>query len=423
MYVNEFYNDTYSHHLATTISLIAGSEVVLEGEIRLAVANSIGGTISGLDPDQHVHINVFDDNGTTTEDDDLYFGVGESADASGNINYSLNVLPGHLYRVEIYPDDDPMAYYMEGSPKGTFSWGLASLVDPTTNPDSIDIQVTQGVQLSGTINGLADGQHMWVNAHCDNGTAEDSSDDFGFGTEIWGDANGSSLFSMMIPAGFIYQVCYSQDNGLTACFDGTEDGSFGHVDPNVAVNGDLILNPLTATQAVTINGTVDNLDPYQNVRIFAHSDGETSDPADDFTMEDGFDANDGGLLSYSLAVPIGYTYIVEFQPENLPSFYFQSGNINGTNDAAMATSFTADTDVYGIELSLPASGSITGQVVSDGQSLEGILVQVFADICDYNTWLGDSYTNAEGNYRIDGLAGGGCVCPGLPRMQSTQLLR
>ena len=400
-YVDEFYNDTYFHHLASILSLTAGNDVVLN-EIRLVTSNTISGTISGLDTGQHVQVNAIDDGGTPDWEDDLYFHKGYVADASNNAVYSLNVLPGHSYRIEVAPEDDPRVFYRVGHPAGTYSWTLASHVDPVANPNTIDVQITHGVQLSGTINGLEDGQRVWVNVHCENGTPEDGSDDFGFGVEIWGSGTGTDLFSLAVPTGYTYRVCFNQDNGLTACYDGTEDGSFGHVDPNVVVDGELTLDPLTVTDAVSIIGTVDNLDPHQHVRILVHSGTDTPDGADDFTREEGFDADAGGVLDYSLFVPADYSYIVEFQPENWPSLFYQSESPNGTDDWTMATQFIADADVYNIDLTLPATGSIAGRVFSDGEPVSGLWVEVWSNAC-WNGWLNGGYTDENGLYSVDNL--------------------
>jgi hypothetical protein len=173
MYVDETYNDVYNQSAATRIPLTSGSDITLD-DIVLATGNTISGTISGLDPDQWVHIALNSDNGTPDGEDDLHFGRGYAADALGNVEYTITVLPGHLYPVEIYPDGDPRAYYLAGSPTGTFSWEQATFVNPASNPIGIDIAVTQGVQLSGIVNGLAEGQRLWINARCENGTPEDN---------------------------------------------------------------------------------------------------------------------------------------------------------------------------------------------------------------------------------------------------------
>ena len=148
-YADEIYNNSYSRASATPISLTPGSEVVLE-EIRLAAAKTIGGIISGLDPGQHVHISAANDDGTLHGEGDLQFGKGFTADEYGIVNYTVNVLPGQRYRVTTFPDGDPVVYYREGFPTGTFSWNLASLVDPSDNPTNINVEVTQGALLSGS---------------------------------------------------------------------------------------------------------------------------------------------------------------------------------------------------------------------------------------------------------------------------------
>ena len=402
-YVDEIYNDTYYHHAAAIVTLSAGDEVLLE-EIRLAAGNTISGTISGLDPDQFVQVAAIDDGGTPEDgEDDLYFGSGYTADASGNVDYSINVLADHSYRIEVAPQDDPLAYYLEGNLDGTFAWEQATLIDPAGNPDNIDLQITQGVGLSGTIEGLAEGERIWVNAYCNNGTPENGADDFSFWMELWGDGSQSDAFSLAVPAGYTYQVCFGQDNGIVACYDETDDGTFSGVEPNVVVAGDFVLIPFTVTPAATINGTVHDLSPNQYVQIIAHCDaGTAEDGTDDFSFYGDYNADDEGILAYSLAVPAGYTYTIEFQPDGLSSLYYQSGSINGTDDASLATQIFAETDVHDIDLTLPALGSIAGRVLSDGEPVAGLWIEVWSNVC-WDGWLNGAYTNENGYYTVENL--------------------
>jgi hypothetical protein len=228
-------------------------------------------------------------------------------------------------------------------------------------------------------------------------------DDFDFGIELWGSGTGIDPYSIAMPPGYTFRVCFNQDNGIVACYDGSEDGTFGGVDPNVVVDGDFTLNPLTVTPGIAINGTVDNLDPYQHLRVFAHSDaGTPEDGSDDFSMSDSLDADDSGVVHYSLTVPGGYSFIVEFQPEYLPNAYYLSSDVNGTNDPNMATVIVADGDLYGVDLTLPAKGSIAGRVLSDGEPVSGLWVEVFAEKC-WDTWLNGGRTDDQGFYTVDRL--------------------
>jgi hypothetical protein len=181
---------------------------------------------------------------------------------------------------------------------------------------------------------------------------------------------------------------------------------------------DLTLNPLTVTPGVTINGTVNNLDPGQHVNVQAHSGTDTPDGLDDFSRGEGFDADDGGVLNYSLVVPMNYSYIVEFQPEYLPNVFYQSGNPAGTSDQNMASVLLMDVDVNGIDLTLPAKGSIAGRVLSNGEPVVDLWVEVFAEKC-WDTWLNGGRTDENGYYTVDGLPVGNVyvnTCAGCDNM-------
>ena len=214
----------------------------------------------------------------------------------------------------------------------------------------------------------------------------------------------------------IYRVCFGQDNGIVACYDGTSDGTFGGVDPNVVINSDVNLEPLTVNPGATIHGTVDNLHTDQHVRIIAHSGTRTPDGGDDFSRAEDFNADGSGILDYSLTVPVGHAYIVQFQQDTIPDLFYHSGNTNGTRDWNTATEFVVDADVYGISVTLPAAGGIAGNVLSEGQPLEGIMVLVFAEMCGNNdSWLATARTDENGHYQIDGLPLVDvyvCACPG-----------
>jgi len=140
-YADEFFDNVYSHNNASPVSVTAPDET--SGiNFTLEAGNTISGTISGLDQDQHVNIYAKNDNGTFSDgSDDFGFGTGIHGGGSGSDEYTLYVAPDLLYTVEFNPDDGLFTHYKEGLPYGIWDWADATRLDLTDNVAGIDITV------------------------------------------------------------------------------------------------------------------------------------------------------------------------------------------------------------------------------------------------------------------------------------------
>jgi hypothetical protein len=113
-------------------------------DITLTQPVTISGTITDLAAGQYASINAQSDEGFS-------FYTSISGDGSGSDAYAVNVAPGYNYRVEFQPDNAILAFYLEGSAEGTYAWEDATLVTASENVGGIDITVTTGGAISGTV--------------------------------------------------------------------------------------------------------------------------------------------------------------------------------------------------------------------------------------------------------------------------------
>ena len=178
--------------------------------------SELSGTISGLSTGQYINIHAIHDNGTPEDgSDDIVFGVGLAGSGTGTDAYTLAVSPLADYRIEFTPEDAVRVFYKDGVAEGSYLWNDASLIDATSDVSGIDVAVTTGSIVSGTISGLAAGQSIWIRARNINGTPDNWDDDYWFDRGITGSGTGTDSYAVNVGPGTGYRIKFNPDVGVS----------------------------------------------------------------------------------------------------------------------------------------------------------------------------------------------------------------
>ena len=316
--------------------------------------SALSGTITGLSTGQYINIHAHSDNGTPHDgSDDLNFGVGVTGSGLGIDAYSLTVNPSSDYRIIFTPDNGVRVYYKVDASEGTYIWNDSSIVDATSDVSGVDVTVTPGNLVTGTISGLAQGQSCWVHAINVNGTPDDDSDDFDFQSYLHNEGTTELDYTIHVPSLTGYRVSVIPDDGVRVFYKESEaTGTFHWRDATLLDGtGDNNGINITASPVSIISGTVTGLSAGQYLNIHASYDnGTPTDWSDDFGFGMGIYGNGTGIDAYSLAVASLAGYRIEFSPEGGDVVFYSAGNPYGTQLWENATSVNAENDINNIDI-------------------------------------------------------------------------
>ncbi len=156
-YIGGFYGGAGSapvpYYKATLISTINGD--VSGVNIVMSTGNSISGVITGLDLNDRAWINAWSESGGSSGGTEV---IGTGSDVAYEIN-CLGVASD--FRVSIQAKGYIGGYY---SADGLTDWENAGQVDSEANPSNINLTLSKGRTISGTVTGLAKGEWAWIEA-------------------------------------------------------------------------------------------------------------------------------------------------------------------------------------------------------------------------------------------------------------------
>ncbi|QTA85183.1 carboxypeptidase regulatory-like domain-containing protein [Desulfonema magnum] len=156
-YMSGFYGGAgsalVSYDNATLVSTVDGD--VSEVNIAMSTGNSVSGVIKGLDPDDRAWINAWSESGASSGGTEV---IGTGSDVAYEIN-CLGVASD--FRVSIQAKGYIGGCYGDD---GLTDWENAALVDSEANPGNINLELSKGKTISGTITGLAKGEWAWIEA-------------------------------------------------------------------------------------------------------------------------------------------------------------------------------------------------------------------------------------------------------------------
>jgi hypothetical protein len=397
-YVNEYYDGALDCGSATTINVTAGNTIAGK-DFQLDLGGTISGyvkTKEGSHPIENANVDIYTDQ--------CHQGHlrGTPTDASGY--FEFRGLPlGIQYILRADASSSGQNYISQ--------W--YDNVDDTENcndaiwvniGDTIVFNVVEGGTVSGTI----------INS-ANNLPIKDVSVDVSI---IQGEPCGPHQYVMGrysnpldgtftldgIPPGDYFLRTYPGDSNFISEWWNASGSSMNCADAqSISISsGDTIMDRgFQLEEGGAVSGHVhdDGGQPLANVHVFAQEascNGQWLAGAN--TDDQGF-YRIQGILPGSVyirtdAASNGYNFIDEFW--------------DGTPDcgAAAEISVEAGAETPNIDFNLSPGATISGNVASGGQPLEGISVHVFADRCGSNGWvnhLGGAQTDANGDYQIDGL--------------------
>ena len=317
--------------------------------------SQLSGTITGLTAGQYINIHANSDNGTPEDgSDDYKFGVGVTGNGSGSDSFSLPVATTTGYWIEFTPENAVRVFYKEGIAGGAYNREDATLIDATNDVAGINVTVTTGSIISGTISGLSAGQAMWIGARNTNGTLENWDDDFWFGSDIIGNGTGNDSYSMRVAPFANYVVEGNPEGGVYVYYDGTQYGTFRWQDATlIDAASDVIDVNIAVSTASFISGIITGLSAGQHINIHASYDnGTPEDSSDDFGFGANITGSGLGIDVYNLAVAPLERYRVEFNPDNAEIVFYRADNPYGTSYWENASLVDAENDVNSININL-----------------------------------------------------------------------
>jgi len=137
---------------AVQISTVDGDATGIS--ITMSTGNTISGVVKGLDRGALVRINASSDTGS--------YGGTEVVGTGSDVDYEIKCLsPADDFRVSADAKGYIGGFY---SAEGLTDWENADMVDASNNAADINLELSKGKTISGTITGLEEGEWAWIEA-------------------------------------------------------------------------------------------------------------------------------------------------------------------------------------------------------------------------------------------------------------------
>ena len=369
-----------SRDQATLISM-AGNQSV---KLTMDSGGSISGAINGLVSGQNAWVEAF------SERTHGWSGVAVVADTDGKASYSLKGLKrAKDYRVRISGDSVNGGFYSGGTTLA--HWNNAVLVDIQTvpsgkengNAEGIDLTVSAGVSISGSVTGLKTGEWAWVDAWSDStfswaGTTVEAS------TEVTGASVPYQLDGLASAAD--YKVALDAD--------GYVQQRKGSVNANSSVTG----IDFTLSTGGKVSGTISGVGAAVFVWVEAYS------PKTKAWGSVGAVTDSNGAATYTIdGLSAADDYVVSLRTEGKTFFYKTDGITPVWNQHSGVTVTAGATE--GIHFSLTSAANmvfkLSGSVALNPQN-DDLVVEVMA-------WSADGVGR-----QLSRIGGGNFTLKGLP---------
>ncbi|MBF0190920.1 MAG: hypothetical protein HQL99_07175 [Magnetococcales bacterium] len=284
------------------------------------------------------------------------------------------------YRISIWGGQIQGGTYA-GNGKAPGAWENAELVNVASGNATIDLVVSSGKSIAGTVNGMKKGQWGWLDAW------SNSTYSWG-GNAVEAAGSGADAYTIAgVGSATDFKVTFSADGYMTQ----------KKSDVNTS-GGDVSGVDFTASTGGTIAGTITGLKGQEWVRVDVWS------PATDAFVVGGATADASGSASYTLSgVPDGTDYVVGVWRGYQGVFYATSG-VTAVWDNHSKVSVVNAGATKGIDFNLTAAGNLF-------YTLSGTVSGLASDqVVEINAWsaTGGSRTSVTGNasYTLEGLPAG-----------------
>ncbi|MBF0271007.1 MAG: hypothetical protein HQL98_02870 [Magnetococcales bacterium] len=284
------------------------------------------------------------------------------------------------YRISIWGGQIQGGTYA-GNGKAPGAWESAELVNVTSGDATIDLVVSSGKSIAGTVNGMKKAQWGWVDAW------SNSTYSWG-GNAVQAAGSGADAYTIAgVGSATDFKVTFSADGYMTQ----------KKSDVNTS-GGDVTGVDFTASTGGSIAGTITGLKAQEWVRVDVWS------PATDAFVVGGATADANGSAAYTLSgVPDGTDYVVGVW-RGYQGVFYATGGVTPVWDNHSKVSVVNAGATKGIDFNLTAAGNLF-------YTLSGTVSGLAADqVVEINAWssTGGSRTSVTGNanYTLEGLPAG-----------------
>ncbi|MBF0620534.1 MAG: carboxypeptidase regulatory-like domain-containing protein, partial [Magnetococcales bacterium] len=370
--------------LATPVNMAQNQTI----QVTISSGATITGTISGLPDGKKAFVSAW------SESTWAWGGVDVEGTGS-DIEYTIRGLEfANDYRVDIQggPKSGIQGGFYDGTGTALTHWDRAYLVKVTQSAASateIDLPLSTGKSIQGTITGLSEGEEGFVEAWSD-ATYSWS------GVRIEGSGDGTDSYTLE-------GVDTATDFDVTLFIPGRPPQHENDVDTSSGTGAENVDFDLSNAQSGDISGTVAGLDVSERVWIDAWS------PESDSWGGIGALSDQTGSVTYTLeGLAPATDYIIAVWSEQ-GGFFYSSSGATPLFEGATGVTVTNDTVTENINIDISTSavsthtlsGTVSG--LSDS-SVESTVVEIYAwsDNGGY-AWTSRS---GDGTYTLDGLIGG-----------------
>ena len=372
-YVNQFYNGKRNWEKADLVDLTEEDATGID--FTLSAGVFIEGTITlpeGSTDFSQIWVNAYSES--------TQMGRGEPVNKEMRMRAADNVGTFKItgldkaddFRVDVWSEEYGYFLYKEGATNNaTTDWSQATMVSTVGGSVSnIDMTLSGGFTISGTVSGLADGDHAWVNAWSE-------STGFGNGNEVRGTGSDVAYTIKGLQPADDYRVEIHSPKYQNQFYDGKTD--WDDVDLVVITDANVAGIDFAMSTGAAISGTVTDSDGQGVADVWVDAwspdgfwGGASTDESGNFTIN--------GLTDSA-------EYHVNIHHENYAS---QSQKVTtGTDDAGSV--------VFELKAGVSISGTVSG--LADGE---------YAWVSAWSESTGDGRgepTDENGAYRIKGLSG------------------
>lgn len=378
----QWYKNADSQASATPVVVTAGQDFA-GVDATLVKGASISGKVTmpaGMDPSR-VYVNVYN------ADSDRGTILGSYVAPDGS--YTIGGLKTGSYKVQFstYGSNALPQWYKNAA---SFGSATALNVAPEQDVTGIDATLAKGASITGKVSAPAGVtlSKVTVTAYLESGSYA--------GNAMVG-ADGTYRFEGLATGS--YKLQFTGNSGALSQWYNNASSLETAQAVQAAAGQDITGINATLVKGASISGkvTVPAGTEASQVYVTAYKDGSTLGyTASAQTESDG---------TYRLVGLDAGAYKINFGGYSigaLPRWYKDSETI----EAATAVSVTAGQDLTGIDTSLPKGGTISGKVTAPaGVSVSGISVTAYTS-GSQTAYVGSSYANADGTYRLVGLPTG-----------------
>ncbi|MCP4109782.1 MAG: carboxypeptidase regulatory-like domain-containing protein [Desulfobacteraceae bacterium] len=263
---------------ATPVSTVDGD--VSGVNIAMSIGNTISGVIKGLASGDYARISALSYAQTSSSNINAGpYGSAEVVGTGSDVAYEIKCLGSASdFRVSVHAKGYIGGFY---SADGlTTDWENASLLDSSANPDNINMELSLGKTISGTITGLGKGEWAWIDAYRETigGYTDDLIEPFMERCDVngWcdGDGMGGDSWGSVSVEGTGSPVTYTI-SGLVAADDFVVTFRAEGYAPDVKTGVDSSTDPtdidFAATEGKHISGSIKGV-PDQWVSVSVHSE-------------------------------------------------------------------------------------------------------------------------------------------------------